>query len=237
MSQNKIHILSTRPLDPALVEEAAKQDIVVDEISFISTETIVNSAITERIKHLLKGRLNIVFTSMNAVEAVRTYLQGSVNLNIYCIGNTTKNLIEKYFGAKNIAGTADNASDLAGKIIENTDVRNVVFFCGDQRRNELPEKLKTNDISVEEIVVYKTIETSQVVPQLYDAILFYSPSPVNSFFQKNTVSSTTNLFAIGATTADALKHFTKQPVIIAEVPGKENLARLAFNHFNKSKIT
>ena len=71
---------------------------------------------------------------------------------------------------------------------------------------------------------------------MYDGILFFSPSAVNSFLLKNKISPKTQLFAIGSTTANALQPFTNQPVIIAETPGKENLLHLAINHFSKSKI-
>ncbi|MEO8416473.1 MAG: uroporphyrinogen-III synthase, partial [Ginsengibacter sp.] len=84
---------------------------------------------------------------------------------------------------------------------------------------------------------YKTIETPHIIKQHYDGILFYSPSAVKSFFLKNTLQNNTELFAIGSTTAKALKHFTQLPVIIAEMPGKENLVKLAIHHFSKSKIS
>ena len=56
------------------------------------------------------------------------------------------------------------------------------------------------------------------------------------FFQKIPLLSTTQVFAIGATTANAAKSFTQQPVIISDKPGKENLVTLAIKHFSKSKI-
>ena len=45
---------------------------------------------------------------------------------------------------ENILGTADNAEQLAEKIIKDSIYKKFIFFCGDQRRDELPEKLKNN---------------------------------------------------------------------------------------------
>ena len=40
MQQNKISILSTRPIDAQLIKSAAKQNIDIDVISFIETIAI-----------------------------------------------------------------------------------------------------------------------------------------------------------------------------------------------------
>ena len=58
----------------------------------------------------------------------------------------------------------------------------VTFFCGNQRRDTLPDKVRAAGIKVEELVVYETVELPLKVTDHYDAILFYSPSGVRSFF-------------------------------------------------------
>ncbi|MDQ6902374.1 MAG: uroporphyrinogen-III synthase [Bacteroidota bacterium] len=237
MQKNKIHILSTRPVDKGLVHEAAKFDIELDEISFIETEAIIDEALAIKIKSLLQQKLTVVFTSMNAVDAVSKFITATPAWKIYCIGNTTKNLVKKYFGDESITATAENAAHLADEIVSDATNSFVTFFCGDKRREDLPEKLKSNKISVNEIIVYRTKETAEIINKIYDGILFYSPSAVNSFLSKNKIVAQTKLFAIGSTTADALQQFTQQPVTIATHPGKENLVKLAIDHFSKSKIS
>ena len=237
MPKNKIHILSTRPIDKMLVDEAAKFDIELDEISFIKTEAIIDEALAIKIKNLLQQKLTVVFTSMNAVDAVSVFIKTKPTWKIYCIGNTTKNLVKKYFGNESITATAEDAAHLADKIVSEAITSSVTFFCGDKRREELPEKLKSNNIRVDEIIIYRTKETAEIVTKTYDGILFYSPSAVNSFFSKNKIVAHTQLFAIGSTTADALQQFTQQPVTIATHPGKESLVKLAIDHFSKSKIS
>ena len=94
----------------------------------------------------------------------------------------------------------------------------VIFFCGDQRRDELPGLLKKNKIEVKEIVVYKTIATPKKIEKKYDGILFFSPSAVKSFFQKNKLDKQVMLFAIGNTTADEIKKFSKNKIVVSDVP-------------------
>ena len=153
MQKNKIHILSTRPLGEALVKKAALQNIIVDEIEFIKTEEISDKGITQKTQSLLKENITAVFTSMNAVEVVGKLLTTKSSWKIFSIGNTTKNLLIKYFGKESIYASADNANLLAEKIAERKDIKEVTFFCGDQRRDELPEKLKSNGIKVHEVIV------------------------------------------------------------------------------------
>jgi uroporphyrinogen-III synthase len=237
MQKNEVHILSTGPVEKALIEEAARLKIIIDEISFIKTEEIISEETEAKIKELSNQNIWVIFTSGNAVEAVGKRIASKHKWKIFCLGNATTNVVTKYLGVGSILGTAENATVLANKILENANVKAVTFFCGDHRRDELPQKLKSRGIGVEEIIVYKTLETTEVVNKEYDAILFYSPSAVNSFFVKNSISAKTQLFAIGTTTGDALKHFTQQPVILAEIPGKETLVMMAINHFSKSKIS
>src|SRR6185369_9706401 len=105
-------------------------------------------------------KITAVFTSINAVEAVSKFISTKTSWKIFCTGGTTKKMVKKIFGEQNIYATAGSAAQLAEKIIENSFIKSVVFFCGDQRRNELPGTLKIKGIEVEELIVYKTIETS-----------------------------------------------------------------------------
>lgn len=234
MQKIKLNILSTRPLNKNVIDEAAAENIAIDCISFIETQPIESSELNEKIQDISRQKITVVFTSMNAVEAVKEQLGDKPEWNIFSIGQTTKNLIEESFGKQNVTATADNASDLADIIIERK-IKGVVFFCGDQRRDELPAKLKNQSIIVEEVVVYKTNFTPKQVEKTYQGILFFSPSAVESFFSVNTVTNDVVVFAIGDTTAKAIKERTNNKIVIAQHPGKEALVKEMLMYFSKQK--
>ena len=234
MQKNKLNILSTRPLSASIVAEALKEGVYIDCISFIETEPVKSPEIKQEIQQLSGQNIVAVFTSMNAVEAVKEYISLKTDWKIFSIGQTTKELIEDFFGKENIAGTADDAELLADVIIHQ-HLKEVVFFCGDQRRDELPEKLIANNIIVEEILVYRTIATSQKTVKHYDGILFFSPSAVQSFFSTNTINNSTIVFAIGNTTANVVKKQVNNQIVVADKPGKEELVKKMLEYFSKEK--
>jgi uroporphyrinogen-III synthase len=233
MQQNKIAILSTRALHTELINKASEKNIEIETISFIETKTIEEDSLKQRILHLSHHQLTIVFTSMNAVEAVLYYLSNKkIDWKIFCIGSTTKKLVKESFGENSIAGTADSASGLTDIIINQKNISSIIFFCGDKRRHELPEKLSQHSIEVNEIEVYKTLETPHFITRNYDAILFYSPSAVSSFFSINEIKEQTILFAIGNTTANEIKKYSDNKIIIGKEPEKELLAGEAIKYFD-----
>ncbi len=230
--QNNIQILCTRPLTKTLVQQALQQAILIDEISFIETAAIKNIAVQQEIQLAATQIATVVFTSMNAVEAVVNYLDGQpVQWNIYCIGTTTNQLVKKYFGEQQLAGIANNATELARLILKNRTIDKVIFFCGDQRRDELPAILRSDNIDLKEIIVYQTMTVTNLIDKKYNGILFFSPSAVESFFRKNKIPNTTVLFAIGSTTANEIKKYSTNKIITSNQPGKENLVATMIAYF------
>jgi len=216
-----------------MVKEANAAGICIDEISFIKTTPIRTLAVKQQIIDTVLSPATVVFTSMNAVEAVIAHKHNlQTDWNIYCIGTTTNKLVSMYFGANSISGTANSAAELADVISADRFIDNLVFFCGNQRRNELPEILSKNNIEVKEIVVYETINEPIKISKEYQGILFFSPSAVESFFISNTISKQTILFAIGNTTAIAIKKHTTNTIIISDAPGKENLVQKMIKYFS-----
>ena len=224
MEEIKWHILSTRPIDSALIEEARVQNIAIECISFIETESVQNDELIFQISELSKKRITAVFTSMNAVEAIHPFLINNANWQVYCIGHATKKLVAEHLSGASIIGVGNDALSLADTVAADKPEL-VYFFCGDQRRDELPNKLKSHGIRVEEIVVYKTMAREKKITTDYDGILFFSPSAVHSFFNGNTIGRNVLLFAIGNTTSNAIKKFSQNEIIIADQPGKDQLVR------------
>lgn len=233
MPELNIHILCTRPVEKTQVEKAKQKGVSLESFSFIETEAIQNIEIQQEIEWASVEEATVVFTSMNAVESVTAMLDDFVPAwRIYCMGNKTKQLVSAYFGEEAITDTADNASELADKIIENEESEEIIFFCGNQRRDELPVKLRQHQIGVNEIMVYETITIEHTIDKVYDGILFFSPSAVESFFSKNTLPEHTVLFAIGNTTAKTIHRFCSNRIMISEQPGKDELIDQAIGYFS-----
>jgi len=231
MRKHKVDILCTRELDSMLVYKATNKGIYIDEVSFVQTEPIVVPDVINKIKTLASLNTIVVFTSMNAVDAVTSQLSNVPEWNIYCVGGMTKETVFNYFGESHVAGTAKNAKSLAEKIILAGSIKKVYFFCSQQRLDELPETLAANGIEVEEIFVYKTTLIPNFIVKNYDGVLFFSPSAVHSFFSDNTIATNVVLFSIGNTTTATIKTYCTNKVITSEWPGKENMIDLVLDYY------
>lgn len=233
MPQFKYNILCTRPLDSMLVYKAANSSVAIDEINFVETEPVLAENVIQQIKDLASKKITVVFTSMNAVDAVTSQLTSAPDWNIYCVGGMTKETVFNFFGEHAVKGTGKNAKTLAEKIILSGNIKEVVFFCGQQRLDELPETLSANDIKVDEIVVYKTTLIPNFITKDYDGILFFSPSAVHSFFSDNTIATSVVLFSIGNTTTATIKTYCTNKVITSEWPGKENMIDKVLEYYKQ----
>lgn len=172
---------------------------------------------------------NVVITSQNAVEALLNNFS-AIELdfkNIYCVGRRTKRLIEKRI--RKVTHIENSAEKLANYLINNIEEKNITFFCGDKRRDELPTILAENEINVQEIVVYETHLTPKKIDSKVKGVLFFSPSGIESFLKENK-SNNCIAFCIGETTAKHAKdHF--ENVVVAKLPTVESLIKSVNQHF------
>ena len=229
--RGKISILSTAELGENLLATASENGVEIAVLPFIEVTPIATKEVLARIETVCRQSITAVFTSVNAVSPVKDICNTDPVWDIYCIGGATKKAIESAFPRSTIVATAASGSNLADEAIENKP-SSVVFFCGNIRRDELPNKLKEVNIPVEELVVYSNTPVHRKLERDYDGILFLSPSAVESYFSSNTPANDTVLFAIGNTTADAIKKYGERPLIICASPSKEDLVRTAIDYFN-----
>lgn len=171
---------------------------------------------------------NVIITSKNAVDSLITNFS-AIELqfkNIYCVGRRTKRLIEQKIGK--VTHFEHNAKKLANYLVKYMDGKEVTYFCSDIRLDELPSILVQNNIKVNEIEAYQTKFDSIKVADSIEAAMFYSPSTVESFVQKNNLEVIA--FCIGETTAkEAKKHF--EDVRISKLPTVESVITLVNLHY------
>lgn len=229
-------ILSTKKIEPALKAEMEQKGVQVLESAFITIKPILTMAKYQEIWPWINitNNIAIVFTSQHAVAAIDKYLHGGDTYyipgqwNAFCLNGATKEAAVQMLSEEQVIDTAPNATELAAKIIANGQYKQAVFFCGNQRRDELPRLLKEAGIEVIEIVVYETIATPVLTTGNIDAVLFFSPSAVKSFFSVNTLKKDTACIAIGDTTAAAIGDYTNNKVITSEAPTQQMMLASAW---------
>lgn len=218
--QEYIRILSTKKLLPNQKQFLLNANFAVIEADFIE--------IKNKEFQINKNSSNLLFTSQNAVKS----FLGNKKANdfkdnkIFCVGLKTKALLEKN-GFKVIA-SKEYASELA-EIILNFSKESFTFFSGNLRRETLPEAFREANISFKEIEVYETILVPKKINAEVNAVLFFSPSGVESYLNENKIGDK-KCFCIGTTTAESLKEITEN-IIIANQQTVENVIIQAINYF------
>lgn len=226
-----LQILSTKVLDDAIIHEAASQNITVDCIPFIEIKPVADDHLQNAIKSISKINTHVVFTSANAVKAVAAQVSDTPSWKVLCISGATKNTVEKFFPKVQIVGTASYGEDLA-KIIQQQNIDELIFFCGNKRLNTIPDVLAKAGIVLEQMIVYKTILTPKKVNKRYDGILFFSPSAVESFFEMNRINEGCVSFSVGETTATALKKHTDK-IIISRETSERSMCETLIDYFSR----
>ena len=173
---------------------------------------------------------NVIITSKNGVEAI-LYNFTSDELkfkNIYCVGRRTKRLIESKIGV--VKHSEKNAQKLAEYLSKEIKGEEATYFCSDLRLDTLPTILDKNEIVATEVEAYKTRYTPAKVDDNVNGILFYSPSTVESYVQKNKTDKIA--FCIGESTSkEAKKHFDE--VKVAKLPTVESVIEMVNLYFAK----
>lgn len=231
MPANKRYkILSTKAIPAHLLETAAAGGIDITVQAFIDIRPVINASLAKRIAQLQD--ITAIFTSANAVHVVREHYPdtGRPDWKIYCLSGATREALDPQW---QVQDTASNATDLAKAVIQHAE-SNVVFFCGNKRRGELPDLLRRQGIHVEELVVYETTETPAMAGEVFNGIFFLSPSAVSSFFSVNNLPPGTVCFCIGPTTAHALEAFTNNKIIVSAEPQLSELVQTAIFYFNNN---
>lgn len=208
-----IQIVSTKKLSTEQRQALTAAHLEVIEADFIRTE---NKPF--EIKDLND---NLIFTSQNAVHSVLSHPKSEElkSKNVFCVGLKTKILLSE--NGFNVVAYTGYAADLAEIITLIYRSESYTFFSGNLRRETLPKTLKEAELKFNEIQVYNTSLTPQKIKTPVDAILFFSPSGVQSYLKENSIKKET-CFCIGETTAEALEKITKN-IVIADQPTVEDV--------------
>ena len=211
--QNQIRIVSTKKISERQKQQLLSANFLVFEEDFI--------AIQNKDFEIYSTNDYLIFTSQNAVESVlrNKKLVEIQSKKCFCVGEKTKALLEEN-GFEVIEYSA-YAAELASIICSQYSKNSFTFFCGNIRRDFLPDALRLVNITLDEVEVYETIFTSHKIDFIPNGILFFSPSGVQSYLQENKIENE-NCFCIGNTTAETLKYITTNRTI-ANQPTTESV--------------
>jgi len=215
-------ILSTKKLSKALKNKLSDAKIGLVEKNFIQTKSI----------DFETPQLNdyLIFTSKEAVKSIlKSETKNVLSKSCLCVGSKTRSFLEKK--GFTVLESTDYAEELIQIIASKYKSNTFTFFCGNIRRNTIPTFFQQNKIAYNEIVVYETILKPRQIKKSFDGVLFYSPSGVNSFLEKNSLENKT-CFCIGTTTAKALENKTKN-IIIASQPTVENVINEVIHYYKR----
>lgn len=217
-----IKILSTKILLDNQKQALVNANFNVIEADFIRTES--------QPFQLNEINDNLIFTSQNAVQSFLLNPKSAElkTKNVFCVGLKTKILLsENGFNVIAYTGYAEDLAEIITLIYAN---ESYTFFSGNLRRDTLPEALKEAKIKFNEIKVYDTTLTPQKIKTAVEAILFFSPSGIESYLKENTIKKEI-CFCIGKTTASALEGITKN-IIIADQPTIEDVIEDVIAEYN-----
>lgn len=221
--------MSTRSLSTSLTGRLRDQGLAIDIIPFIRIIPVITPGLESRISQLAGEKVLVIFTSVNSVQQVTALLDHKPQWQIACLEGATQQALLSFFDREVIRYSAANASLLSEALITGK-VKQAVFFCGNHRLSHLPEALAEAGIFLEELVVYETQAAPIALSGVYDAVLFFSPSAVDSFYSRNTPTGKTLLFAIGETTAAQLHKYTDHNLFISPEPTPEALIQLVLKY-------
>lgn len=227
--------MSTALLPAEAMTKLSSEGFVCDAIPFVQTQIALEEPSRTYIHKLQQQKAIVIFTSAQAVQAVASCcLDQKPDWQVYCISGATRKAVASFLGSEKIIAVADDAVDLLQALAQITP-QVITFFCGDKRLDTLPNGLQKMGFQVTECHVYTTQLSPVQVGSNYDAVLFFSPSGIESFLRVNTLSEHTTLFAIGKTTAKALMDQLPNPVQIAAHPDKNILVETVL-HFYKTHL-
>lgn len=217
-----IQILSTKTLLNNQKQALVNANFNVIEVDFIHTKS--------QAFKLNEINDNLIFTSQNAVQSflLDPKSEDLKTKNVFCVGLKTKILLSE--SGFNVIAYTGYAADLAEIITLIYANESYTFFSGNLRRETLPEALKEAKVKFNEIQVYETTLTPQKIKTSVDAIMFFSPSAIESYLKENKIKNET-CFCIGTTTSSALEGITKN-IVIADQPTIEDVIEEVIAEYN-----
>lgn len=244
MLSKKPKILFTRNLSDNEQNIAKSNGLEVRIVPFIKTSSNYDEeSILNDILLLNNGIDAFVFTSQNAVIALTPLFSEPQFYNllkdkmVFATGAKTLQTLDT-MGIRATGPPLNEAESLANLIKNNGSIKVAVYFKGNLSLDILKNVLNNTNIEVIEKTVYHTSLTGKKIKDIniFNGIVFYSPSAADSFFRSNQLDKNMPVFCIGTTTGRYLKNLIPNEVIQPSEPESELLINRIRNYFYEEKI-
>lgn len=241
---NSLRIISTRPLREETKCLASDNGWQLEDHPMVTGRSIADRDILLKVLETIDRQnrygLHLVFSSIRAVKAVYDGckvegLQFPKDVKAIIVGEVTAAESEMLLGTRNIFVSYNSGGLLEmarGKLDNSTPI---LFVCGEQRLPAIPDGFVRMGFPFTELAVYKTFHTPLYIEGDFNAVWFFSPSTVESFFKVNSMPPGSVAICIGETTSAVLPHYTTAPVILAERPHELAMVAATQQWFNETK--
>jgi uroporphyrinogen-III synthase len=192
---------------------ASLLNLKIDFRSFIHVEGIPG-------KDIRKDKINlsdftaVILTSRNAADhyfrvCEELRFEVPTDMKYFCLSESLALYLQKYiqYRKRKIFFGKQTARDLAD-VLKKHGAEKFLYPCSDVAAEATDTFLKTQDIDFTPAVLFKTVvsDLSDLAEVFYDAIIFFSPSSVQSLFinYPNFKQNNTRIAAFGKTTQQAI---------------------------------
>ncbi|AXJ02059.1 Uroporphyrinogen-III synthase [Cyclonatronum proteinivorum] len=237
MAQLPVRVWFTRALSEAEITQAAALGIQAETEPLTALSFFSGDEIRARCSSLPKPAA-FLFTSRNAVEAFLP-VQRHISLPplIFAVGaRTAQRLAEAGIQAQQPAADAQHGT-ATGRLMATRlkPGENVWHFAAAQPRPEAREILQAAGIRYYHISCYRAQALRPAnIPENLNALAFYSPGAVQAWQQlPGSPGAALPAFAIGSTTAQALREARFNPVLEAAEPSTAHIIRAIHHYFNQ----
>lgn len=201
------------------------------------------------IDQLTKGHFDwIVFSSGNAGLYLKRHLNQlkqtvPTNTKLASIGKSTTERLSKQGWIADYTANAYNSEDFAKRFLDTQGHANHLLYPASLLAgNTLANEFNRRSVAVTRINLYEPVSVlkPEVIQAVFDhpisAITFFSASGVNAFYRSCPSKIKTRIiglpvFAIGGTTAKALKRVGIDSVITADPPSVQAMVTSILNRF------
>ena len=228
-------VLCLKKLTPPRINAGRKLGLGLTAVEVIETQPDFESY---AVSYALKSTNNWVFSSLNSVSAITSVLKSTsmIHKHVFCVGPRVANFFD---GKVKAIHQVNSASELT-EVAKASEKERFMWFHGNKSDMALIEEFEVHEMTLSSHPVYKTELITPRIEDLedYKALMFFSPSGVDSFNEHNYIPENAVVSAIGKTTAEyiALKYDDQENtklenIITPEIYEYEHLLQALQTHF------